>query len=73
MAGRSRRSATAQEDERIRNVEEEQRAAAPQGMPVPPPPPAVDYGTFMHGLVQAIQTQAQTQAALQAQFQVRFC
>ena len=66
MAGRSRRAALAQEEERVRNVEEDQGSAVPQGVPVPPPPPVVDYGTFMHGLVQAIQTQAQTQAALQA-------
>ncbi|MQM13438.1 hypothetical protein Taro_046363 [Colocasia esculenta] len=31
----------------------------------------MDYGVFMHGLVQAMQTQAQTQAALQAQLQAQ--
>ncbi|MQL80495.1 hypothetical protein Taro_012945 [Colocasia esculenta] len=41
----------------------EQQAPAPQG-PVVPPPPPVDYGVFMQGLVQAMQTQAHTQAAL---------
>ncbi|MQM13662.1 hypothetical protein Taro_046587 [Colocasia esculenta] len=46
----------------------EQKAPAPQG-PVLPPPPPVDYGVFMQGLVQAMQTQAHTQAALQAQLE----
>jgi len=45
-------------------------APAPQAPP-PPPPPLVDYGIFMQGLVQAMQTQAQTQAALQAQVQAQ--
>ncbi|MQM15723.1 hypothetical protein Taro_048675 [Colocasia esculenta] len=44
----------------------EQQAPAPQG-PTLPPPPLVDYGVFMQGLVQAMQTQAHTQAALKAQ------
>ncbi|MQL70640.1 hypothetical protein Taro_002952, partial [Colocasia esculenta] len=46
-------------------------APAPQGPTVLPPPPPVDYGVFMQGLVQAMQTQAQTQAALQAQLQAQ--
>ncbi|MQM10023.1 hypothetical protein Taro_042912 [Colocasia esculenta] len=36
-----------------------------------PPPPPVDYGVFMQGLVQAMQTQAHTQAALQAQLEAQ--
>ncbi|MQM12539.1 hypothetical protein Taro_045459 [Colocasia esculenta] len=48
----------------------EQQAPAPQG-PVLPPPPSVDYGVFMQGLVQAMQTQAHTQAALQAQLEAQ--
>ncbi|MQM19270.1 hypothetical protein Taro_052271 [Colocasia esculenta] len=39
--------------------------------PVLPPPPPVDYGVFMQGLVQAMQTQAHTQAALQAQLEAQ--
>ncbi|MQL68915.1 hypothetical protein Taro_001211 [Colocasia esculenta] len=35
------------------------------------PPPPVDYGVFMQGLVQVMQTQAQTQAALHAQLQAQ--
>ncbi|MQM09689.1 hypothetical protein Taro_042565, partial [Colocasia esculenta] len=46
------------------------RPPAPQG-PVLPPPPPVDYGVFMQGLVQAMQTQAHTQAALQAQLEAQ--
>ncbi|MQL75077.1 hypothetical protein Taro_007452 [Colocasia esculenta] len=46
------------------------RAPAPQG-PVLPPPPPVDYGVFMQGLVQAMQTQAHTQVALQAQLEAQ--
>ncbi|MQM17468.1 hypothetical protein Taro_050440 [Colocasia esculenta] len=42
-------------------------SSRPQGLTVLPPPPPVDYGVFMQGLVQAIQTQVHTQAALQAQ------
>ncbi|MQM06526.1 hypothetical protein Taro_039347 [Colocasia esculenta] len=45
-------------------------APAPQG-PVLPPPPPVDYGVFMQGLVQAMQTQAHTQATLQAQLEAQ--
>ncbi|MQL87668.1 hypothetical protein Taro_020215 [Colocasia esculenta] len=36
-----------------------------------PSPPRVDYGVFMQGLVQAMQTQAHTQAALQAQLEAQ--
>ncbi|MQM19925.1 hypothetical protein Taro_052938 [Colocasia esculenta] len=36
-----------------------------------PPPPPVDYGVFMQGLVQAMQTQTHTQAALQAQLEAQ--
>ncbi|MQL99716.1 hypothetical protein Taro_032442, partial [Colocasia esculenta] len=53
-------------DEPRREEQTEQQAPAPQG-PVLPPPPPVDFGVFMQGLVQAMQTQAHTQAALQAQ------
>ncbi|MQL69530.1 hypothetical protein Taro_001805 [Colocasia esculenta] len=48
------------------------QAPAPQG-PVLPPPPPVDYGVFMQGLVQAMQTQAHTQVALQAQLEAQIC
>ncbi|MQL77694.1 hypothetical protein Taro_010100 [Colocasia esculenta] len=48
----------------------EQQAPAPQGLVLPPPPP-VDYGMFMQGLVQAMQTQAHTHAALQAQMEAQ--
>ncbi|MQM03868.1 hypothetical protein Taro_036653 [Colocasia esculenta] len=67
MASRGRRGGvSAREDEPRRDERAEQQAPAPQG-PVLPPPPPVDYGVFMQGLVQAMQTQAHTQAALQAQ------
>ncbi|MQL84409.1 hypothetical protein Taro_016915 [Colocasia esculenta] len=67
MASRGRRGgASAREDEPRRDDQAEQQAPAPRG-PVLPPPPPVDYGVFMQGLVQAMQTQAHTQAALQAQ------
>ncbi|MQM11502.1 hypothetical protein Taro_044409 [Colocasia esculenta] len=67
MASRGRRGrAPAREDEPRCDERAEQQAPAPQG-PVLPPPPPVDYGVFMQGLVQAMQTQAHTQAALQAQ------
>ncbi|MQM15221.1 hypothetical protein Taro_048163 [Colocasia esculenta] len=67
MASRGRRGgASAREDEPRRDERAEQQAPAPPG-PVLPPPPPVDYGVFMQGLVQAMQTQAHTQAALQAQ------
>ncbi|MQL94258.1 hypothetical protein Taro_026914 [Colocasia esculenta] len=66
MASRGRRGgAPAREDEPRHEKRAEQQAPAPQG-PVLPPPPPVDYGVFMQGLVQAMQTQAHTHAALQA-------
>ncbi|MQL88589.1 hypothetical protein Taro_021151 [Colocasia esculenta] len=71
MASRGRRGgAPAREDEPRRDERAEQQAPAPQG-PVLPPPPLVDYGVFMQGLVQAMQTQAHTQAALQAQLEAQ--
>ncbi|MQM02957.1 hypothetical protein Taro_035734 [Colocasia esculenta] len=71
MASRGRRGgAPAREDEPRREERAEQQALAPQG-PVLPPPPPVDYGVFMQGLVQAMQTQAHTQAALQAQLEAQ--
>ncbi|MQL78390.1 hypothetical protein Taro_010805, partial [Colocasia esculenta] len=71
MASRGRRGgAPAREDELRRDERVEQQALAPQG-PVLPPPPPVDYGVFMQGLVQAMQTQAHTQAALQAQLEAQ--
>ncbi|MQL77979.1 hypothetical protein Taro_010406 [Colocasia esculenta] len=75
MASRGRRGVSAREgeqrrDEPRREDQGEQQAPAPQGPMLPPPPP-VDYGVFMQGLVQAMQTQAHTQAALQAQLEAR--
>ncbi|MQM01268.1 hypothetical protein Taro_034020 [Colocasia esculenta] len=71
MASRGRRGgAPAREDEPRRDERAEQQAPAPQGSVLPPPPP-VDYGVFMQGLVQAMQTQAHTQAALQAQLEAQ--
>ncbi|MQL85286.1 hypothetical protein Taro_017806 [Colocasia esculenta] len=71
MASRGRRGgASAREDETRCDEQAEQQAPAPQG-PVLPPPPPVDYGVFMQGLVQAMQTQAHTQAALQAQLEAQ--
>ncbi|MQL75313.1 hypothetical protein Taro_007678 [Colocasia esculenta] len=65
MASRGRRGgAPAREDEPRRDD------PAPQG-PVLPPLPPVDYGVFMQGLVQAMQTQAHTQTALQAQLEAQ--
>ncbi|MQM23221.1 hypothetical protein Taro_056284 [Colocasia esculenta] len=56
MASRGRRGgAPACEDEPRRDQRAEQQAPAPQG-PVLPPLPPVDYGVFMQGLVQAMQT-----------------
>ncbi|MQL79437.1 hypothetical protein Taro_011870 [Colocasia esculenta] len=73
MASRGRRGgAPAREDEPRRDEWAEQQAPTPQG-PVLPPPPPVDYGVFMQGLVQAMQTQAHTQAALQAQLEAQIC
>ncbi|MQM18606.1 hypothetical protein Taro_051601 [Colocasia esculenta] len=73
MASRSRHGVPAREgeqrrDEPRREDQGQQQAPAPQG-PVIPLPPPVDYGVFMQGLVQAMQTQAHTQAALQAQLE----
>ncbi|MQL75467.1 hypothetical protein Taro_007837 [Colocasia esculenta] len=71
MASRGRcGGAPACEDEPRRDERAEQQVPAPQG-PVLPPPPPVDYGVFMQGLVQAMQTQAHTQAALQAQLEAQ--
>ncbi|MQL80328.1 hypothetical protein Taro_012757 [Colocasia esculenta] len=75
MASRSRRGVPARDgeqrrDEPRREDQGEQQAPASQG-PVLPPPPPVDYGVFMQGLVQAMQTQAHTQAALQAQLEAQ--
>ncbi|MQL68355.1 hypothetical protein Taro_000618 [Colocasia esculenta] len=71
MASRGRRGgAPAREDEPRREERVEQQVPAPQG-PVLPPPPPVDYGVFMQGLVQAMQTQAHTQAVLQAQLEAQ--
>ncbi|MQL89774.1 hypothetical protein Taro_022361 [Colocasia esculenta] len=71
MASRGRHGVPARDGEQRRDEprcedQGEQQAPAPQGFVLPPPPP-VDYGVFMQGLVQAMQTQAHTQAALQAQ------
>ncbi|MQL79302.1 hypothetical protein Taro_011740, partial [Colocasia esculenta] len=71
MASRGRRGgAPAREDEPRCEERAEQQAPAPQG-PVLPPPPPVDYGVFMQGLVEAMQTQAHTQAALQVQLEAQ--
>ncbi|MQM04597.1 hypothetical protein Taro_037404 [Colocasia esculenta] len=71
MASRGRHVAQARDDEQRREERGKQQALAPQGPTVLPPPPPMDYGMFMQGLVQAIQTQTQTQAALQAQLQAQ--
>ncbi|MQL95610.1 hypothetical protein Taro_028277 [Colocasia esculenta] len=75
MASRGRRGVPDREGEQRRDEprcedQGEQQAPAPQG-PVLPPPPPVDYGVFMQGSVQAMQTQAHTQAALQAQLEAQ--
>ncbi|MQL88916.1 hypothetical protein Taro_021479 [Colocasia esculenta] len=71
MASRSRRGGVpAREDEPRRDERAEQQAPAPQGLVLPPPSP-VDYGVFMQGLVQDMQTQAHTQAALHAQLEAQ--
>ncbi|MQM04233.1 hypothetical protein Taro_037032, partial [Colocasia esculenta] len=71
MASRGRRGGVpAREGEQRREEQTEQQAPAPQGPMLPPPPP-VDYGVFMQGLVQAMQTQTHTQAALQAQLEAQ--
>ncbi|MQL69704.1 hypothetical protein Taro_002019 [Colocasia esculenta] len=67
MATSGRCGAQARDDEKRHEDRGEQQTPAPQGSTVLPPPPLVDYGVFMQGLVQAMQTQAHTQAALQAQ------
>ncbi|MQM11013.1 hypothetical protein Taro_043916 [Colocasia esculenta] len=73
MASRGRRGgAPAREDEPRRDERAKQQAPALQG-PVLPPPPPVDYGVFMQGLVQTMQTQSHTQAALQAQLEAQIC
>ncbi|MQM19837.1 hypothetical protein Taro_052849 [Colocasia esculenta] len=73
MASRGRRGgAPAREGEQRCEEQAEQQVPAPQG-PVLPPPPPVDYGVFMQGLVQAMQTQAHTQVALQAQLEGQCC
>ncbi|MQL98003.1 hypothetical protein Taro_030699 [Colocasia esculenta] len=71
MASRGRHGAQTREDEQRHEERGEQQAPAPQGPTVLHPPPPMDYGIFMQGLVQAMQTQAQTQAALQAQLQAQ--
>ncbi|MQL75296.1 hypothetical protein Taro_007675 [Colocasia esculenta] len=56
MPSRGRRGgSSAREGEQRREEQAKQQAPAPQG-PVLPPPPPVDYGVFMQGLVQAMQT-----------------
>ncbi|MQM14802.1 hypothetical protein Taro_047735, partial [Colocasia esculenta] len=71
MASRGRRGGVPTRDDESRREERaEQQAPAPQG-PVLPPPLPVDYGVFMQGLVQVMQTQAHTQAALQAQLEAQ--
>ncbi|MQL89680.1 hypothetical protein Taro_022260 [Colocasia esculenta] len=71
MASHGRRGgAPAREGKQRHEEQAEQQVPAPQG-PVLPPPPPVDYGVFMQGLVQAMQTQAHTQAALQVQLEAQ--
>ncbi|MQM16688.1 hypothetical protein Taro_049650 [Colocasia esculenta] len=76
MASRGRRGGVPahdgeqRRDEPRREDQGEQQAPAAQS-PVLPPPPPVDYGVFMQGLVQAMQTQAHTQVALQAQLEAQ--
>ncbi|MQM03270.1 hypothetical protein Taro_036052 [Colocasia esculenta] len=71
MASRGRRGgAPVREGEQRCEEQAEQQVSVPQG-PVLPPPPPVDYGVFMQGLVQAMQTQAHTQATLQAQLEAQ--
>ncbi|MQL76916.1 hypothetical protein Taro_009303 [Colocasia esculenta] len=71
MASRGRGGgAPAREDEPRRDERAEQQGPGPQD-PVLPPPPPVDYGVFMQGLVQAMQTQAHTQAALHGQLEAQ--
>ncbi|MQL76053.1 hypothetical protein Taro_008440 [Colocasia esculenta] len=75
MASRGRlgvptREGEQRRDEPRREDQGEQQAPAPQGLVLPPPSP-VDYGVFLQGLVQAMQTHAHTQAALQAQLEAQ--
>ncbi|MQL89139.1 hypothetical protein Taro_021719 [Colocasia esculenta] len=71
MASRGRRGgAPAYEGAQRCEEQAEQQVPPPQG-PILPPPPPVDYGVFMQGLVQAMQTQAHTQAALQDQLEAQ--
>ncbi|MQL70473.1 hypothetical protein Taro_002784 [Colocasia esculenta] len=75
MASRGRCGVPTCEGEQMRDEprledQGEQQAPAPQGLVLPPPPP-VDYGVFMQGLVQAMQTQAHTQATHQVQLEVQ--
>ncbi|MQL70141.1 hypothetical protein Taro_002444 [Colocasia esculenta] len=71
MASSGRRGGVPAREDAPRHEERaEQQALAPQGLVLPPPPP-VDYGVFMQGLVQAMQTQAHTQVALQAQLEAQ--
>ncbi|MQM05816.1 hypothetical protein Taro_038632 [Colocasia esculenta] len=72
MASRGRRTnVQARGEEQRENANAGQQVLVPQEPPMAPPPPLIDYGTFMQGLVQAMQTQAQTQAALQPQVQAQ--
>ncbi|MQL70180.1 hypothetical protein Taro_002487 [Colocasia esculenta] len=71
MASHGRCNVQAREDEQRHEERGEQQAPAPQGPTVLPPPPLLDYGVFMQGLVEVMQTQAQTQAALWAQLQAQ--
>ncbi|MQL94773.1 hypothetical protein Taro_027438 [Colocasia esculenta] len=71
MASRGRRGVPAREDDQRREERVEQQAPTPQGPTVLPPPPPVDYGVFMQGLVQAMQTHAHTQASLQAHLEAQ--
>ncbi|MQL77385.1 hypothetical protein Taro_009791, partial [Colocasia esculenta] len=75
MASRGRRGVPTREgeqrrDEPRREDQVEQQAPATHSPMLPPQPP-VDYGVFMQGLVQAMQTQAHTQDALQAQLEAQ--
>ncbi|MQL75697.1 hypothetical protein Taro_008083 [Colocasia esculenta] len=56
MVSHGRHGIQAREDEQRCEERGEQQAPAPQGPTVLPPPPPVDYGVFMQGLVQAMQT-----------------
>ncbi|MQM04048.1 hypothetical protein Taro_036840 [Colocasia esculenta] len=71
MASRGRLGTSTRDDEQRREDRGEQQAPVPQGHIVLPPPLPVDYGVFMQGLVQAMQTQAHTQAEFQAQLEAQ--